>query len=119
MTVSIFGFLKYYWFNIQNVIERVAESIIREQVYINGMQFGFVPGRGTTDAIFILRQMQEKYVGADKRLYMAFVDLEKAFEKVSIKDRFSAPCCLSLSWRPCPENSAQDARGSFCTRTSL
>jgi hypothetical protein len=64
------------------VIERVADSIIRQQVDINEMQFGFIPGRGTTDAIFILRQMQEKYVGADRRLYMAFVDLEKAFDRV-------------------------------------
>ena len=64
------------------VIERVADSLIREQVDIDEMQYGFTPGRGTTDAIFILRQMQEKYVGSNKRLYMAFVDLEKAFDRV-------------------------------------
>ena len=45
-------------------------------------QFGFVPGRDTTDAIFVVRQLQEKYLAANKRLYMAFVDLEKAFDQV-------------------------------------
>ena len=44
-------------------------------------QFGFVPGRGTTDTIFVVRQLQEKYLAANKRLYMAFVDLEKAFDR--------------------------------------
>ena len=36
-------------------IERVIEKIIREIISIDDMQFGFMPGRGTTDAIFILR----------------------------------------------------------------
>ena len=35
-------------------IERVIEKIIRERISIDDMQFGFMPGRGTTDAIFIL-----------------------------------------------------------------
>ena len=39
-------------------------------------------GRGTTDAIFIVRQLQEKHLTAKKTLYMAFVDLEKAFDRV-------------------------------------
>ena len=43
-------------------------------------EFGFVPGRGTTDAILVVRQLQEKYLAANKRLYMAFVDPEKAFD---------------------------------------
>ena len=42
-------------------------------------------GRGTTDAIFVVRQLQEKYLAANKRLYMAFVDLEKAFDRVPRK----------------------------------
>lgn len=64
------------------VIERVLEKRIREQVNIDDMQFGFMPGKGTTDAIFIVRQVQEKYRAKDKKLYLAFVDLEKAFDRV-------------------------------------
>ena len=48
-------------------------------------QFGFVPGRGTKDAIFVIRQLQEKYLQVKRRLYMAFVDLEKAFDHVPRK----------------------------------
>ena len=62
------------------LLERVLDSFIREMVDIDAMQFGFVPGRGTTDAIFIIRQLQEKYIAAKKPLYFAFVDLEKAFD---------------------------------------
>ena len=42
----------------------------------------FLYWRGTTDAIFILRQLQEKHINAVKNLYFAFVDLEKAFDRV-------------------------------------
>ena len=42
-------------------------------------------GMGTTDAIFVVRQLQEKYLAANKRLYMAFIDLEKAFDRVPRK----------------------------------
>ena len=49
------------------------------------MQFGFMPGRSTIDAIFILRQLQEKFLGKKKNLYFAFVDLEKAFDRVPRK----------------------------------
>ena len=36
----------------------------------------------TTDAIFIVRQMQEKFLEKKKELWMAFIDLEKAFDLV-------------------------------------
>ena len=49
---------------------------MRQLVSINDSQFGFVPGRGTTDAIFVVRQQQKKYLAANKRRYMAFLDLE-------------------------------------------
>ena len=49
------------------------------------MQFGFMPGRGTTDAIFILRQLQEKHLAKNKKLSFAFVDLEKVFDRISRK----------------------------------
>jgi hypothetical protein len=59
------------------VFERVMESRIRDRVDIDEMQFGFRPGKGTTDAIFIVRQVQEKYLAKKKDLWMAFVDLER------------------------------------------
>ena len=43
------------------VLERVLEKRIRQKLKIDKMQFGFMPGRGMTDAIFIVRQLQEKY----------------------------------------------------------
>ena len=55
---------------VMKLLKRVLDSFIREMV--DAMQFGFVPGRGTTDAIFIIRQLQEKYIAANKPLYFAF-----------------------------------------------
>ena len=49
------------------------------------MQFSFMPGRGTTDALFVVRRMQEKHRDKKKKLYMCFVDIEKAFDRVSGK----------------------------------
>ena len=67
------------------ILERIVDGLIRHVVSIDDSQFGFVPGRGTTDAIFVVRQLQEKYLAVNKRLYMAFVDLEKAFDRVPRK----------------------------------
>ena len=71
--------------HVMKGMERVIEKIIRERISIDDMQFGFMPGRGTTDAIFILRQLQEKHLVKNKKLYFAFVDLEKAFDRVPRK----------------------------------
>ena len=68
------------------MLERVVEGLIRQRVEIDEMQCSFMSGRGTTDAIFIVRfvrQLQEKHSAANKPLYMAFVDLEKAFDRGS------------------------------------
>ena len=64
------------------VIEQVLAKRIREQVKIDDMQFGFTQGKSTTDAIFIVRQLQEKFRAKDRTLFYAFVDLEKAFDRV-------------------------------------
>ena len=57
---------------VMKVLERIVDGLIRQVVSIDDSQYGFVPGRGTTDAIFVVRQLQEKYRAANKRLYMAF-----------------------------------------------
>ena len=63
---------------------KLLDSSILKMVNIDDMQFGFVPGRGTTEAI-IIRQLQEKYLAANKPLCIAFVSLEKAFDRVPRK----------------------------------
>ena len=62
--------------------ERIVDGLIRQVVSIDDSQFGLVLGRGTTDAIFVVLQLQEKYLAVNKRIYMAFVDLEKAYDCV-------------------------------------
>ena len=42
-------------------------------------------GRAPTDALFTLRRMQEEFRGREKKLYICFVDLEKAFDRVPKK----------------------------------
>ena len=52
--------------------ERVHENRLRNTVVISKEQFGFMKGKSTTGAIFVLRQLQERY-----RDRMMFFDLEK------------------------------------------
>jgi len=46
------------------------------------MAIGFSPGKGTTDAISIASQMQERYLLQKKELWLEFRDLEKVFDRV-------------------------------------
>ena len=68
--------------HILKLLERVIESKLRTLVDIHEMQFGFMPGKSTVDAIFIIRQVQEKFLEGNRKLYWCFVDLEKAFDRV-------------------------------------
>ena len=54
-------------------LDRVLEKRIRSQVSIDNMCVGFIPGKGTTDAIFIMRQVQEKHQANKKKLYFAWI----------------------------------------------
>ena len=69
----------------------IGEKLIPES------QCGFRPGRGTCDMIFVARQLLEKAREQHIGMYMAFVDLSKAFDRVprvllwSILRRFGCP----------------------------
>merc|ERR1712121_605790 len=77
--------------HVMKVMEHLIGELIREIVNIDEMQYAFVKGQSTTDAIFIIRQLQEKYLskvdpdGKHLTLFFAFVDLEKAFDRVPRK----------------------------------
>ena len=67
------------------VMERILEKRFYGIVTVNEMQFDLMPVNGTIDAVFIIGSLQEKYHAKGKKLYMCFVDLEKAFDRVSRK----------------------------------
>jgi len=51
-------------------------------VVICEQQYGFMPRKSTTDALFALRVLMEKYRECQKALHCVFVDLEKAYDRV-------------------------------------
>jgi len=61
----------------------VIEREIRERVLFQYNQFGFMPGKSTTEAIFILKHVQEKVLEGNNKRNWTFVDLEKAFDRVT------------------------------------
>ena len=61
------------------LIERVrgmTEGLIGEE------QCGFRSGRGCVDQIFAVKQLSEKFVSKSKNLYVAYMDLEKAYDRI-------------------------------------
>ena len=61
------------------VWERIIEARLKDRVEISKQQYGFMPGKGTTDAMFALRLLMAKYREGQRQLHCVFVDLEKAY----------------------------------------
>ena len=62
--------------------ERVVEARLRREVTFSEQQYGFMPRKSTTDAMFALRVLMEKYREGEKALECVFVNLEKAYDKI-------------------------------------
>ena len=77
------------------VLKRVVKGLIKQRVEIYEIQYGYMSRCGIADAIFIVRQLQEKHSTANKPHYMTFVDLEKAFDLVP-RVALRALCALTL-----------------------
>ncbi|KAK3517653.1 hypothetical protein QTP70_014779 [Hemibagrus guttatus] len=62
--------------------ERVVEARLRKVVEICEQKYGFMLRKSTTNAIFALRILMEKYRDGQRELHCVFVDLEKAYDRV-------------------------------------
>uniref|UniRef100_A0A8D8LKZ5 Craniofacial development protein 2 n=2 Tax=Cacopsylla melanoneura TaxID=428564 RepID=A0A8D8LKZ5_9HEMI len=69
---------------VSKLYERLLENKIRPiiETQLNEEQYGFRAGRSTIDLIFGLRQLMEKKYEFGKDLWMAFLDIKKAFDAV-------------------------------------
>ena len=69
-----------------NIAQRTIEKLIRKGTEIDEMQFGFIPGCGTTNVTFIFRQLQKKHLAKkfafSKKVHFAFVDFQQTFDQV-------------------------------------
>ena len=72
--MSVVG--KLYGRVLINRVVKGTEAAIGEE------QCGFRKGRGCVDQIFVVRQLCEKFLGKGRDVYFAFMDLEKAYDRV-------------------------------------
>jgi len=62
-------------------------------------QFGFRKGRGTRDAIGVLRMMTERSLENNREVYTCFVNYEKAFNRVAWKKLINILRRMGVDWR--------------------
>ena len=98
----------YRGFSLLSVPGKVFGKILNDRMRIRTEgklmeeQVGFRLGRGCTENVFVIRQLGEKMIERGKKLYAAFLDLEKAYDRVcespsSSDDRKTLP----RKWGPC------------------
>ena len=66
----------------RKVWERIIKVRLRDRVEISKQQYGFMPGKGTADAMCASRMLMEKYREGQRELHCVFVDLEKVYDRV-------------------------------------
>ena len=82
----------YRGITLLSIVAKTFESILEKRLkketehQLEESQCGFRKGRSTQDHIFTIKQMIEKSRIKNKEVYVAFLDLEQAFDKVALKD---------------------------------
>ena len=61
------------------IMNRIRGRTLRE---ISEVQYGFMPDRGTRNAISVLRRLVERMIEKQKAVYACFIDYSKAFDTV-------------------------------------
>ena len=86
---------------VLKLLERVLDARLRRTVEGDSWeeQQGFRKGRGTSDGIYVLRQMVEKRLELQGRMSLGFVELGNAFDTFLPRDMVMA----TLRWMGVPE----------------
>ena len=65
-----------------NILGKKLMEEIEEKKILSETQMGFRNGRGTIDAIYLLKNMVERELNDKKKVFTAFIDLKAAFDNV-------------------------------------
>jgi hypothetical protein len=74
-------------------IEKKIEEVLQED------QFGFRRGKGTRDAMGLLRVMSERTMEIDEDLCVCFIDWKKAFDRVNWTKLMQILKVTGIDWR--------------------
>ena len=103
----------------RKMVEQMLDTKIQKLINVDATQSNFMLGRGTTDALYVVK-IKEEYRDKERKLHMCFVDTEKTFNKFprkmirvsDDKERFTITNCKSgnepLSW--CQDKSKSGIR---------
>ena len=76
----------------RRLVKKMEESMGEEQ-------YGFRRGRGTRDAIGVVKTIGERYIERGKAVNMCFIDLEKAFDRVNWRKLMEILKVKRVDWR--------------------
>ena len=87
--------------SLLNTTYKIFAHILKASIdaHIGSTQFGFRKGRSTAEALFCVRRLTEVVEQGHERLFLIFLDWEKAFDKIDHEKMF-----LSLARLNIPED---------------
>ena len=87
---STYDCIYYRAISLVSLASKVYAKVLTRRIqgksekYLWEAQGGFRPGRGCMDQVFSLRMVTEKFLALHRKIFCAFVDLEKTFDKVEV-----------------------------------
>jgi len=78
------------------VVERIFKHRIWQQIHIDDMQFVFMKGKGSTDVISIVRQIQQKFRAKRKKLCFGLYTGAKTVERTVYGNSNSSEVKVSM-----------------------
>ena len=83
------------------VVLRILAKRIKSksEEFLGKDQFGFRSGRGTRDAVGVMRCLSERSIEFNQDLYVCFIDYEKAFDRVNWRKLMEILQNIGVDWR--------------------
>ena len=87
--------------HVSKIVARILTKRLEHKIEENlgEDQFGFRKGKGTRDAIGMLRVISERVLGVNQAVCICFIDWQKAFDRVNWEKLISILNEIGINWR--------------------